>query len=92
MIKKLKEYNTVKGFFSPTVVQRLQNKNQRDIGYCNYIKSIIFCDNKVLNEYELMYRAVKKILDFHTYCKMVVSQYNTTIDTKNIIHTEKFEK
>lgn len=92
LIKKLKEYNTVKGFFSPTVVQRLQNKNQRDIGYCNYIKSIIFCDNKVLNEYELMYRAVKKILDFHTYCKMVVSQYNTTIDTKNIIHTEKFEK
>lgn len=89
LIKKLKEYNAVKGFFSPTVVQRLQNKNQRDIGYCNYLKSLLFCDNKILNEYELMYRAVKKILDFHTYCKMVVSQYNTTIDTKNIIHTEK---
>lgn len=91
LIKKLKEYNNVKGFFSPTVVNRLQNKNIRDISYCNYIRSLLFCDDKILNEYEVMYRAVRKILDFHTYCKLVVSQYNTTADSKYILHTEKMK-
>lgn len=83
-IQTLKDFNAKKCFFSPSVVNKIMTKDQNE-GYFNYLKALLCCISEIRSNYELKLKAVKKLLNVHTYCKLIISQYNTTSDTSALL-------
>lgn len=60
-------------FYSAAIIRKLKEMNKND-NYCNYLYSYIFCDEERSKEYSIKRKAISKLLNVHTYCKLMVLQ------------------
>lgn len=71
------DINKRRSFFTPNVINKILHDDDKGYSYPQYLKSLLCCIHDLHNKYHLKMKAVKKVLSIHTYCKLVVSQYNS---------------